>query len=69
MKICVITHTYPHVGEPWIYEPVQWLRERGHEVHVIAAERGEVPNAPSTDFRARITDGWLSHREKVRMLA
>ena len=69
MRICVITHTYPHVGEPWIYEPVQWLRERGHEVHVIAAERGEVPNATSTDFRARITDGWLSHREKVRMLA
>ena len=66
MKLCIITHTYPHVGEPWIYEPVSWLRERGHAVGVIAAEAGELPDTPGMGFGARITHGWLSRREKVR---
>ncbi|HET7564182.1 MAG TPA: glycosyltransferase, partial [Gemmatimonadaceae bacterium] len=69
MRICVITYTYPHVGEPWIYEPVESLRAMGHEVHVIAAQRGEVAGAAPARFPARITNDWLSRREKTLALA
>ncbi|HEX6964379.1 MAG TPA: glycosyltransferase [Gemmatimonadaceae bacterium] len=68
MRICVITYTYPHVGEPWIYEPVESLRARGHEVRVIAARRGELDGMSPSRFPARITNDWLSRREKTRAM-
>jgi colanic acid/amylovoran biosynthesis glycosyltransferase len=69
MNICVITHTYPHVGEPWIYEPVRWLSARGHRVRVVAAHRGEIPGVRADQYPARYTNGWLSRGEKMRAVA
>lgn len=68
MRICVITYTYPHVGEPWIFEPVELLRAAGHEVQVIAAKRGELPGDRNARFPARITNDWLSRGEKTGAL-
>lgn len=68
MRLCIITHVYPHPGEPWISEPAQWLRELGHDVRVVAAHRGRVPD-DRRPVDARFTEGWIPARGKLRVLA
>lgn len=43
MRLCVLTDVYPVETETFVYEPVRWLRERGHEVAVVAHRRGSLP--------------------------
>ncbi|HEX5067195.1 MAG TPA: glycosyltransferase [Myxococcota bacterium] len=68
MRICVLVATYPLVSETFVYEPVRWLAERGHDVTVLAKRAGSLPRedgvetpvvAPRVLTPAREALAWL----------
>ena len=52
MRLCVLVATYPLVSETFVYEPVRWLVERGHDVTVLAKRAGSLP--PGGGGEARV---------------
>jgi colanic acid/amylovoran biosynthesis glycosyltransferase len=75
MRLCVLVGTYPLVSETFVYEPIRWLRERGHEVVVLAKRAGALPEgcgaarvvAPRVLSPAR--EAWACLRAPARALA
>lgn len=67
MRLCLITDSYPSTTQTFVYEPVEWLRARGHRVDVIAARRGELPGLVPATHPVRIVPPWRERREKVRV--
>jgi colanic acid/amylovoran biosynthesis glycosyltransferase len=68
MRICVTTEQFPRPGEPWIYEPIAWLRERGHDVRVIARTAGALADGSSPPVHPYLVDYWLERDQKLRLI-
>lgn len=51
MRLCVLVATYPLVSETFVYEPVRWLVERGHDVTVLAKRAGSLPPGDGAEAR------------------
>src|SRR5262245_27890226 len=54
MRLCVLAATYPLATETFVYQPVRWLRERGHEVQVLAKRAGSLPEGEDAHFAPHI---------------
>ena len=45
MKIAILTSRYPHVTRTFVFEPVRWIEDQGHQVWVIASRRGSLQSS------------------------
>jgi colanic acid/amylovoran biosynthesis glycosyltransferase len=69
VRLCVLAETYPNTTQTFVYEPVEWLRQAGHEVSVVAERRGEPPGADASRFPATLIPPWLGRATKIARLA
>ena len=65
MRLCVVTETYPSTTQTFVYEPVEWLRQGGDEVTVVAEQRGDPPGADAARFPALLVPSWLNRSSKI----
>jgi colanic acid/amylovoran biosynthesis glycosyltransferase len=70
MRLCILASEYPSTTQTFVYEPIEWLRARGHPVQVVAERRGNLPGMGAASFPATITPRqWIDRRTKLRNLA
>lgn len=70
MRLCVLASEYPSTTQTFVYEPVEWLRARGHLVDVVADRQGSLPGTSAEQFPVTVLGRtWLDRRTKVRSLA
>jgi colanic acid/amylovoran biosynthesis glycosyltransferase len=69
VRLCVLAETYPSTTQTFVYEPVAWLREAGHDVRVIATTREEIPGTPPGAHPSELVPPWIARGEKLRRLA
>jgi len=55
VRLCILTHDYPVETETFVYEPVRWLRERGHDVAVVTRCPGSLAPADPPEVPSRVT--------------
>jgi colanic acid/amylovoran biosynthesis glycosyltransferase len=68
MRLCVLAAEYPSTTQTFVYEPIEWLRARGHAVDVVADARGSLPGAGSDRYPVTVTGrGWLDRPTKLRV--
>ena len=68
MHICMFTKVFPTTTETFVFEPVNWLRERGHEVSVVADSRGVLPRTADGGAPSRVVGNWHSRSQKTKLL-
>jgi colanic acid/amylovoran biosynthesis glycosyltransferase len=69
MRLCVLASEYPSTTQTFVYEPIEWLRGRGHQVDVVADRRGSLPGASDDRFPVTVTGRtWLDRGTKLRSL-
>lgn len=67
MRLCVLTDVYPVETQTFVYEPIRWLRERGHEVAVVTGCRGSLPASDPPELPSRVTA--LPRMQKLAAIA
>jgi len=69
MRLCILASEYPSTTQTFVYEPIEWLRARGHEADVVADRRGTLPGVDGARFPVTVAGrGWLDRRTKLRNL-
>jgi colanic acid/amylovoran biosynthesis glycosyltransferase len=68
VRLCVLAETYPSTTQTFVYEPIEWLRQAGDEVTVIAEQRGEPPGSDAARFPALLVPSWLDRAFKIDKL-
>ena len=56
MKIAILTSRYPHVTRTFVFEPVRWIEDQGHQVSVIASHRGSLQSSPAAPAPSLTTE-------------
>jgi glycosyltransferase involved in cell wall biosynthesis len=69
VRLCILAETYPNTTQTFVYEPIEWFREAGHTVDVLAERRGDPPGADASRFPANQVPPWLGRSTKLRRLA
>jgi colanic acid/amylovoran biosynthesis glycosyltransferase len=69
VRLCVLAWTYPSTTQTFVYEPIDWLREAGHEVQVVAEQKGEPPGAGTARAPALLVPRWLERSFKLTLFA
>ena len=69
VRLCILTETYPNTTQTFVYEPIEWLRQAGHEVAVLAERRGDPPGTDASRFPATLVPPWLGRATKLGRLA
>jgi glycosyltransferase involved in cell wall biosynthesis len=69
VRLCILTETYPNTTQTFVYEPIEWLRQAGHDVAVLAERRGDPPGADASRFPATLVPPWLGRATKLGRLA
>jgi colanic acid/amylovoran biosynthesis glycosyltransferase len=66
MRLCVLASEYPSTTQTFVYEPIEWLRARGHDVDVVADRQGSLPGTSVEQFPVTVTGRrWLDRRTKM----
>ena len=65
MRLCVLVDRYPNTTQTFVYEPIEWMRQAGHTVEVVAERRGEPPGADAARFPALFVPQWLDGGDKL----
>lgn len=70
MRLCILASEYPSTTQTFVYEPVEWLRSRGHAVSVVTERRGGLPGTGADQPAMTVLPRrWLRRRAKLGALA
>jgi colanic acid/amylovoran biosynthesis glycosyltransferase len=59
MKITILTSRYPHVTRTFVFEPVRWIEDQGHQVSVIASHRSSLQDTDAAPAPSLTTESPL----------
>ncbi len=62
MRISVIAHQYPVLSQTFISDPVEWLRQAGCDVSIVAERAGVVSSIPRPETRT--LDSWGARAQR-----